>query len=57
MYMPLPVAIRVSQQCDESLAVHDMFGTSEEVVDVLPINNSLAINIIAWDLFDSGGSR
>jgi hypothetical protein len=42
-----PVLVRVSQQLDGSVTVLDMLNSGEDLLDVLPIDYGLAVNMVA----------
>jgi len=52
----IPIAIRVPQQFDKVAAIPDMFDSREEVLDVVPIYHTVAVDVVARDVLDVGFS-
>jgi hypothetical protein len=51
--MHIPLAIRVSYQLDDNLLAHDMYDSREDLLNVLPVNHTVSIDVVAGDCLGS----
>lgn len=51
----LPDSVRISKQLDHSIAITDMLNPWKDLLNVLPIDNILPVDIINHDVFDGCG--
>jgi hypothetical protein len=50
--LALPLSIRVPHQTDDGVAICDVLDTGKDLLDVLPEDDILPINLAANDVFE-----